>query len=125
MYGEHPPPVVLAGAGTSHYIGLSVVDLFRQQFCTSCTSKPTTRMTANPDLYLEGDRPSLMIHFARSGNSPESRAVLEAGLQRMGDQGRHLVAVLLECGVRLLHLRGGRQALRPHGGTRTLSCRSQ
>jgi tagatose-6-phosphate ketose/aldose isomerase len=56
-------------------------------------------MTANPDLYVKGDRPSLMIHFARSGNSPESRAVLEAGLQRMGDQGRHLVITCNEDGT--------------------------
>ncbi|WP_233992471.1 SIS domain-containing protein [Salinibacter altiplanensis] len=92
LYSDDPPPrVLLTGAGTSHYVGLSVVDLLRQQFGAACESRPTTRVTPNPDLFFQDGAPSLMIHFARSGNSPESKAVLEGALECMDADGRHLV----------------------------------
>lgn len=85
------PRVLLTGAGTSHYVGLSVVDLLRQQFGTVCESRPTTQITPNPDLFLQQGEPTLMVHFARSGNSPESKAVLEGALECMDESGKHLV----------------------------------
>ncbi|MCS4113940.1 tagatose-6-phosphate ketose/aldose isomerase [Salinibacter ruber] len=88
---EIPSRILLTGAGTSHYVGLSVVDLLRRRFDTPCESRPTTRITPNPDLFFREGEPTLMVHFARSGNSPESRAVLEGGLECMGEAGRHLV----------------------------------
>ncbi|MCS4049927.1 fructoselysine-6-P-deglycase FrlB-like protein [Salinibacter ruber] len=76
---EIPSRILLTGAGTSHYVGLSVVDLLRRRFDTPCESRPTTRITPNPDLFFREGEPPLMVHFARSGNSPESKAVLEGG----------------------------------------------
>jgi len=56
---EIPSRILLTGAGTSHYVGLSVVDLLRRRFDTPCESRPTTRITPNPDLFFrEGGRPS-------------------------------------------------------------------
>nr|WP_279304567.1 SIS domain-containing protein [Salinibacter ruber] len=90
-FDEIPSRILLTGAGTSHYVGLSVVDLLRRRFDTPCESRPTTRITPNPDLFFREGEPTLMVHFARSGNSPESKAVLEGGLECMGEAGRHLV----------------------------------
>ena len=91
LYDEDSPRMLLTGAGTSHYVGLSVVDLLRKHFSTPCESRSTTRITPNPDLFFQEGRPTLMVHFARSGNSPESEAVLKGGLECMGEAGRHLV----------------------------------
>ncbi len=99
LYDEHPPEVILTGAGTSHYVGLSVVDLLGRQFSASCVARPTTRLTPNPERLGTSDRPFLMIHYARSGNSPESRAVLEAALKGAGEQGVHLVITCNEDGT--------------------------
>lgn len=92
LYSEEASPrIFLTGAGTSHYVGLSVVDLLRQHFGTSCESQPTTRIAPNPDLFFRKEEPTFMVHFARSGNSPESKAVLEGGLECMRETGQHLV----------------------------------
>lgn len=90
--GDGPPPtVVFTGAGTSDYVGLSVVDLLRRQLGLHVVNWPTTRITPFPDALLRPGERYLIVHVARSGNSPESTAVLEIGLQRPAEQIRHLV----------------------------------
>lgn len=81
----------LTGAGTSHYVGQSVVDLLCKHFQTSAYSLPTTRMTVCPDAYLVEGRHYIMLHAARSGNSPESWAVLDGALRHHPDTVRHVV----------------------------------
>ena len=85
------PTIVLTGAGTSDYIGQSVSDLLRERFSTPVLSWPSTRITANPGSFFAGDQPCLMVHFARSGDSPESRAVLDMALERHADRIKHVV----------------------------------
>ena len=85
------PTVVFAGAGTSDYVGQSVADLLQRQLQAHVVSWPTTRITPHPDVLLRPDRRYLMVHVARSGNSPESAAVLELGLRRPAGRARHLV----------------------------------
>lgn len=90
-YEERGPAFLLTGAGTSHYIGQSVADLLRRHFQAPVLSVPTTRITACPDAYLIDGRRYVMLHAARSGNSPESRAVLDLALQRYAETARHVV----------------------------------
>lgn len=78
------PQIVLTGAGTSDYVGLSLSDLLRRHFAAATSNWPTTRIAASPDIFMHDGQALLMVHFARSGNSPESRAVLELGLEREG-----------------------------------------
>lgn len=85
------PTIVLTGAGTSDYIGQSVSDLLRERFSTPVISWPTTRITANPGSFFAGDNPCLMFHFARSGDSPESRAVLDIALDNYSNRINHVV----------------------------------
>ncbi len=85
------PTIVLTGAGTSDYIGQSVTDLLRECLNTPVLSWPTTRITANPGSFFAGDRSRIMVHFARSGNSPESLAVLDIALEHHSDRIRHVV----------------------------------
>lgn len=88
---QQRPCLVLTGAGTSDYIGLSVSDLLRERFNTAVLSWPTTRITANPASFFAGDQRCVMVHFARSGNSPESTAVLDIALEHHADRIRHVV----------------------------------
>lgn len=85
------PTIVLTGAGTSDYIGQSVTDLLRERLNTPVLSWPTTRITANPGSFYAGDQARIMVHFARSGNSPESLAALDIALEHHADRIRHVV----------------------------------
>lgn len=68
--------VILTGAGTSAFIGLSLLGTFKRSWkhFTSCVS--TTDMVSHPFDYLYPEIPTLIISFARSGNSPESVAAV-------------------------------------------------
>ena len=48
-------------------------------------SIPTTDIVSNPYDYLKEDVPTLLVSFARSGNSPESIAALNLGRQIVDD----------------------------------------
>jgi tagatose-6-phosphate ketose/aldose isomerase len=68
--------VILTGAGTSAFIGLSLLGTYKRSWhhFTSCVS--TTDMVSHPLDYLYPDVPTVIISFARSGNSPESVAAV-------------------------------------------------
>lgn len=100
MYAtQQRPSILLTGAGTSDYVGRSVVDRLRTRLEVTATSCPTTRITARPDTYLVQGRSYLMIHFSRSGNSPESRAVLQFALSHRPRSVRHVVVTCNEKGT--------------------------
>ncbi|UXP32246.1 SIS domain-containing protein [Reichenbachiella agarivorans] len=69
--------IILTGAGTSAYIGESLTGTFfrHQKGCT--TAIPTTNLVSHPYDYFSSEESLLMISFARSGNSPESKAAVE------------------------------------------------
>ena len=69
--------VILTGAGTSAFVGEAIVPMLRSQNRLDIHSVATTDLVSNPNLYLRGDRPTLLVSFARSGNSPESVAAVE------------------------------------------------
>lgn len=99
MYeGACRPHVVLTGAGTSDYVGLATGDLLRGHFATACSNWPTTRIIATPDAFFTRGQRYLVLHFGRSGNSPESKAVLQLGLKHHPDTVRHLVITCNEEG---------------------------
>jgi tagatose-6-phosphate ketose/aldose isomerase len=68
--------IILTGAGTSAFIGLSLRGIFQRTTGLITEAISTTDLVSHPQDYLVRDIPSLIISFARSGNSPESEAVL-------------------------------------------------
>lgn len=68
--------IILTGAGTSSYIGHSVEGAMQRNFGITTVSVPTTHLVSHPQDYFEKTTPTLMISFARSGNSPESLAAV-------------------------------------------------
>ena len=91
MPGLH---VLLCGAGTSAYIGDTAAAWLRKNYraSTGCrfTSVGTTELVADPLQYLAQDVPTLMISFARSGDSPESLACVRLANQLL-THCRHLI----------------------------------
>lgn len=69
--------IILTGAGTSAFIGLSLTGSFFRHTGLITRTIPTTDLVAHPHDYFHADKIPLIISFARSGNSPESCAALE------------------------------------------------
>ncbi|GEN47588.1 SIS domain-containing protein [Ligilactobacillus pobuzihii] len=71
--------VIFTGAGTSQYVGDTLVPYLRKNGDTtaySFESIGTTDIVSCPDETLMADEPTLLVSFARSGNSPESVAAV-------------------------------------------------
>lgn len=69
--------IILTGAGTSAYVGISLEGLYYRKFKKRTIAVPTTSIVTHPEDYFSADSPVLLISFARSGNSPESIATVE------------------------------------------------
>ncbi|MDI6871503.1 MAG: SIS domain-containing protein [Bacillota bacterium] len=77
---EPAGPVILAGAGTSYYVGTSVRNFLTASWKRTVLAVPSTEIVLAPDLCLPRDA-TLMISYARSGQSPEGNAALELARQ--------------------------------------------
>lgn len=72
--------VIFTGAGTSAYVGDTITPYLKGKVNESqweLISVPTTSLVSNPYQFLKSDVPTLLVSFARSGNSPESVASVE------------------------------------------------
>ena len=69
--------IILTGAGTSAYIGLSLQGVFQRKLKTCTDAVATTDLVSHPQDYFSGDTTVLLVSFARSGNSPESIAAVK------------------------------------------------
>jgi len=69
--------IILTGAGTSAYIGEVLAGPMQKHFELPVRAIPTTDIVTHPELYFLKNKPTLLISFARSGNSPESVKAVE------------------------------------------------
>ena len=70
--------VILTGAGTSEFVGNSICLHLNQLLNHHVRSIGTTDLVSAPELYFYKTKPTLLISFARSGNSPESVGAVQA-----------------------------------------------
>ncbi|MHB1935698.1 MAG: SIS domain-containing protein [Acidobacteriaceae bacterium] len=87
------PIVFLIGAGTSDYIGQSLIALLRQKWQCEVTAVPSTDLLTNFEDYILRNRNYLWISFSRSGDSPEGVNVLEKALKEY----RNISHVVVSC----------------------------
>ncbi|CAM3590381.1 SIS domain-containing protein [Aeromicrobium ponti] len=66
--------IIFTGAGTSAYVGDTLTPLLRKELPYQIDSISTTDIVTNPLNYLKAEVPTVLVSFARSGNSPESVA---------------------------------------------------
>ena len=75
---EHPDlRVILTGAGTSAFAGEILAPALSRRTGRRVDAVATTDIVSNPKEYFANDGPTLLVSFARSGNSPESVAATE------------------------------------------------
>jgi tagatose-6-phosphate ketose/aldose isomerase len=88
---RHPAlRIVLTGAGTSAFIGHILAPALTGQLGRRVDAVATTDLVSNPGSYLAEDVPTLLVSFARSGDSPESTAATQLADQYLSEC-RHLV----------------------------------
>lgn len=88
--------IVMAGAGTSAFIGECLAPLLLRQGLRA-EAAPTTDLVSGPGRYFQREVPTLVVSFARSGSSPESVAAV-ALADRLVDEVHHLVITCNEAG---------------------------
>ena len=66
--------IVLTGAGTSAFVGEILAPALSLRLGRRVDAVATTDIVSNPNEYFAEDLPTLLVSFARSGNSPESVA---------------------------------------------------
>lgn len=75
--------LVLAGAGSSSFVGECLEPALARSGRRQVAAVATTDIVASPASALRAGGATLMVHFARSGNSPESVGALEIAEQRL------------------------------------------
>ena len=105
--------VILTGAGTSAYVGETLLPYFRKIYDErkwNFNAIATTDVVANPLAYLHKEVPTILVSFARSGNSPESVAA--------GDLAKDIVEELYQ--ITITCAAEGKLAQQAHGDERNL-----
>lgn len=64
--------IVLTGAGTSDYVGDTIVYELNKKLPNRVEAIASTDIVSNPYDYIEEDTKTILVSYARSGNSPES-----------------------------------------------------
>lgn len=77
--------VIFTGAGTSEYVGNIAQDYLKTHGDFDFESVATTDLVSAPYLHFQKDVKTLLVSFARSGNSPESLAAVKLGEQIVDD----------------------------------------
>lgn len=80
--------VIFTGAGSSAYVGDSIVPYLKQygnEDAFEFQAVATTDLVSNPKSFFRKDKPTILVSFARSGNSPESLASIELAQQLVDD----------------------------------------
>jgi tagatose-6-phosphate ketose/aldose isomerase len=77
--------IVLTGAGTSAFVGECLAPALKARTRLRVDAVPSTDLISSPDGWLTPGVPTLLVSFARSGNSPESVEALTVADQIVPD----------------------------------------
>ena len=82
--------IILTGAGTSEFVGNSIYTYVARRTNYKTKSYGTTDIVATPEAYLSQDKPTLLVSYGRSGNSPESVGAVDVADEVCGKNVYHL-----------------------------------
>lgn len=82
--------VILTGAGTSEFVGNALFSELNKLTNYKTKSFGTTDLVAMPQNYLSTNKPTLLVSFGRSGNSPESLGAVNVANEVCGENIYHL-----------------------------------
>lgn len=90
IYNKENLQIILTGAGSSAFIGEILQQPFYKNTGISTKAIPTTDLVTHPEGYFQKTTPTLLVSFARSGDSPESIATFELA-EKLHDAIYHLI----------------------------------
>jgi tagatose-6-phosphate ketose/aldose isomerase len=64
--------IILTGAGTSDYVGDTIYTYLAKKLNLRVEAIASTDLVSNPEEFIEENVPTILVSYARSGNSPES-----------------------------------------------------
>ena len=82
--------VIFTGAGSSFFIGEMVAPFFQKDTGVSSRAVETTEIVTHPEFFINKKRKTLLVSFARSGNSPESVAAVKLA-NKVSQNVKHLI----------------------------------
>jgi tagatose-6-phosphate ketose/aldose isomerase len=91
--GAAAPALVLAGAGSSEYVGRSIEAALRRTLQRDVSTVPTTHFVTHAETVFLPGREYILASFARSGNSPESLATF----RRVREQYQQVRQLAITC----------------------------
>jgi tagatose-6-phosphate ketose/aldose isomerase len=77
--------IVLTGAGSSAFVGDILAPALSRQLGRRVDAVPTTDIVSNPSEAFAEDVPTVLVSFARSGDSPESVAAPQLAEQHLSE----------------------------------------
>lgn len=77
ILGQQNLRIILTGAGTSAFIGNSLAPALSANLGFQVEAIANTDLVSNPYDFFHEQAPTLLVSFARSGNSPESIAAID------------------------------------------------
>ncbi len=89
-YLSEDSEVVFTGAGSSFFVGEMVAGYFQEKTGYTTKAVSTTEIVTYPAHYISKSKNTLLVSFARSGNSPESVAAAKSA-QRLNPNMAHLI----------------------------------
>jgi len=101
------PTVFLIGAGSSDYVGRSLVHLLRRLWKCEVIAIPSTSLLIHEEGWLIPGQRYLWISFSRSGDSPEGVSVIEKSLVSHPDI--HHIVVSCNAEGRMLRCTAGKR----------------
>ncbi|WP_165791168.1 SIS domain-containing protein [Cryobacterium zongtaii] len=105
LLGRSDLRIVLTGAGSSAFVGDIAAPALARLLSRRIEAVATTDIVSNPRECFAEDVPTLLVSFARSGNSPESSAATVLADQVLTDVS-HLVITCDEAGDLSSHHKG-------------------
>lgn len=81
--------IILTGAGTSEFVGNALFSYLNRLTDFKVKSYASTDLTPTPENFVSAHKPTLLISFARSGDSPESVGAIQS-VEAVNDQVYHL-----------------------------------
>lgn len=90
IINEKEYDVIFTGAGTSEFVGNALAPVLVKEFNSNFKSIATTDIVATPALFIDPVKPTLLVSFGRSGNSPESIAAVDV-VNEINKGAKHLV----------------------------------
>jgi len=82
--------VIFTGAGSSFFIGEMVAPFFQKDMGVSSKAIETTEIVTHPEYFINKNKKTLLVSFARSGNSPESVAAVNLA-NKISCKVKHLI----------------------------------